>query len=363
MKRLAGRAVGVVLALAVLAWRAPAAAAPAEYVVGGGDGLQVTVWKNVDLSQAVTVRPDGKITLPLIGDVQAAGLTALQIAQALAEKFSSFVNAPNVTVTVTAATGYRVYTQGAIANGMFTLVAPITARQLLAQAGGATPEADLSRAYVLRGSERVPANLSVAAGGQESGAGPLLAPGDILVVPVREVTLGRVLVVGEVAQPHALPYQDGMTILDAYLGAGGGTATADLRGVKIARQQGGGGSVEMAVDLEAVLKQGALQQNAVLAPGDIVIVPFKQAPERVLVVGEVRTPQTLPYREGLTVLDAFVAGGGATDFADLGAVKVVRPAPDGKKTEIKVDLSRILKRADLAQNVALAPGDIVMVPR
>ena len=247
---------------------------------------------------------------------------------------------------------------------MFSLAAPITARQLLARAGGATADADLARACILRGDMRIPTDLTIPARGQEAvGVNPVLAPGDILAIPVREVTLGRVLVVGEVAQPHALPYAEGMTFLDAYLGAGGGTAAADLKNARIARQQGEGETVEIPVDVDEVLKRGALQKNLVLAPGDIVIVPFKPPEERILVVGEVKTPKTIAYREGLTLLDGFVEGGGGTEFADLGAVKVVRTAADGKKQELGIDLERILKKADLSRNIPLLPGDIVMVPR
>ncbi len=268
------------------------APAQEEYLIGGGDTLQVNVWKNTELSQTVIVRPDGQITLPLIRDVKAQGLTAMQLGQVLAEKLSSFVNAPNVTVTVSGPTSFRVYTQGAIANGVHSLAAPITARQLLARAGGATADADLARAYVLRGEARIPVDLSIAprAGQKLPASIPLLAPGDILAIPVREVTLGRVLVVGEVAQPHALPYVEGMTLLDAYLGAGGGTPAADLKNARIARQRANGETTEIPVDIDELLKRGALEKNIVIAPGDIVIVPFRQPEERILVVGEVRTP-------------------------------------------------------------------------
>ena len=137
------------------------AAAQDEYLIGGGDTLQVHVWKNAELSQNVIVRPDGQITLPLIRDVRAQGLTAMQLGQVLAEKLSSFVNAPNVTVTVSGPVSFRVYTQGAVANGVHSLAAPITARQLLARAGGAMADADLTRAYILRGEVRIPVDLSI----------------------------------------------------------------------------------------------------------------------------------------------------------------------------------------------------------
>jgi len=350
-------------ALAGLLVAAPSVAQE-EYLIGGGDTLQVNVWKNVELSQSVIVRPDGQITLPLIRDVRAEGLTAMQLGKQLAELLSSFVNAPNVTVTVAAPTNYRVYTQGAIANGVFSLAAPLTARQLLARAGGATADADLARACILRGTVRIPLDLTIPVRGQVSaGINPVLNPGDVLAIPVREVAPGRVLVVGEVAQPHALPYTEGMTVLDAYLAAGGGTVAADLKNARIARLQGSGETSEIPIDIDEVLKRGVMQKNLALAPGDILTVPFKRPEERILVVGEVKTPKTIPFREGLTLLDAYVEAGGGTEFADLGSIKVVRAASDGKKQELAIDLARILKKADLSRNIPLSPGDIVMVPR
>jgi polysaccharide export outer membrane protein len=358
MKRLVA-----LLALALLLAAAPSLAQE-EYLIGGGDVLQINVWKNPEISQSVIVRPDGMITLPLIRDVRAEGLTAMALGKVLAEKLSAFVNAPNVTVTVSSPTNFRVYTQGAISNGVFSLAAPTTARQLLARAGGAAPEADLARAYILRGETRIPTDLTTSPSGQSSSTvDPLLAPGDILAVPVREVTLGRVLVVGEVGQPQAQPFVEGMTFLDAYLGAGGGTASADLKHVKVARQQRGGEPVEIAVDVDELIKQGAMQRNIVLSPGDILIVPFKPPEERILVLGEVRAPKSIAYRERLTLLDAFVEAGGGTDYADLDSVKVVQTGADGKKQELNVDVARILKKADLSRNLTLAPGDIVLVPR
>lgn len=348
-----------IFALFVLTLSAAPALGQDEYVIGGGDVLQINVWKNTELSQTVTVRPDGYITLPLVRDVMAGGMTAMQLGKVVAEKLSAFVNAPNVTITVSTANNYRVYTQGAIATGIYALQAPTTARQLLSRAGGPTPEADLSRAYILRREAKIPVDLSTTAGGPN----PALQSGDLLVVPPREVTFGRVLVVGEVARPQAIPYQEGMTFLDAYLGAGGGTTSAELKNAKIARQKPGGEPVEIPVDLDEILKKGALGRNITLMPGDIIIVPFRPEVERILVVGEVRTPRTLSFKEGMTVLDAFVEAGGGTEFADLGAVKVVRRLADGKRTEMAADLGKVMKKADLTRNVILAPGDIVVVPR
>jgi polysaccharide export outer membrane protein len=262
-----------VLCASVLA--GPVAARAAQpYLIGGGDSLQVNVWKNPELSQTVTVRPDGMITLPLIRDVPASGVSAMDLGMTIEVRLSALVNAPNVTVTVVSATNYRVYTHGAVANGMFSLAAPTDVLQLLARAGGPTADADLAGAYILRGGKRLPVDL----------------------------------------QPRSGP-----------------TAPQE--------------------------------SYPVLLPEDVLVVPPRDATRRVLVAGEVRAPVSLPFRVGMTVLDAFVAAGGGTEYADLGAVRLIRLGADRKTTETDIDLSRMLKRGDLGKNMALAPGDIVIVPR
>jgi len=271
---MSSRGVGLVLVGFLAALGARPATAGQPYLIGGGDNLQVNVWKNPELSQAVTVRPDGMITLPLVRDVPAAGKTAMDLGKAIEGKLSAFVNAPNVTVTVVTATNFRVYTHGAVANGMFPLTAPISALQLLARAGGPTADAELAGACILRGGKRIPVDLQ-----PRTGSGPEAEP-----------------------------------------------------------------SLE-------------------LIPEDVLVVPFRDATRRVLVAGEVRTPSSLPFNEGMTVLDAFVAAGGGTEFADLDSVRVVRSGADRPQAEIEVDLSRMLERGDLKKNLALLPGDIVVVPR
>jgi len=244
-----------------------------EYVVGGGDVLEVNVWKNAELSRQVTVRPDGMITLPLVRDVPAGGLTARQLGESLTERLSAFVNAPNVTVVVTAANSSRVYTYGAVANGAFPLLAPSDALQLLARAGGPATDADLARAFVLRGATRLPVNLEPRSVGERPGEARLaLAPGDVLVVPFLDATRG-VLVAGEVRSPRGLPFRPGLTVLDAFVEAGGATDYSDLDGVRVLRRSPVGGEGELRVDLSRMIQKGDLADNVLLRPGDIVVVP------------------------------------------------------------------------------------------
>jgi polysaccharide export outer membrane protein len=258
---------------ALVALGARVASGGQGYLIGGGDSLQVNVWKNPELSQTVTVRPDGMITLPLIRDVPASGKTAMDLGAMIEAKLSALVNAPNVTVTVVAATNYRVYTHGAVVNGMYALSAPVNALQLLARAGGPAAGADLAAAFILRGKERVPVDLQPKAGsGTVAESYPELEPEDVLVVPFREATR-RVLVAGEVRTPSSLPYNEGMTVLDALVAAGGGTEYADLDSARVIRLGADGRQAEIAVDLARMLGKGDLGKNLVLLPGDIVVVP------------------------------------------------------------------------------------------
>lgn len=249
------------------------AAGDQAYLIGGGDNLQVNVWKNPELSQTVTVRPDGMITLPLIRDVPASGSTAMDLGKTIEERLSALVNAPNVTVTVVSASNFRVYTNGAVANGMYSLTAPINVLQLLARAGGPTAAADLSGSFILRGGQRIPVDLQPRSGaGPAAGFYPEMAPEDVLVVPFRDATR-RVLVAGEVRAPSSLPFQEGLTVLDAFVAAGGGTEYADLDAVRVIRNGADGKQGEIEVNLSRMLKKGGLGKNLALLPGDIVVVP------------------------------------------------------------------------------------------
>lgn len=266
------RIVGTIILAVAGLYGAAAFGAPA-YIIGGGDSLNVNVWKNAELSQTVNVRPDGMITMPLIRDVQASGKTAMELGATIEGKLSALVNAPNVTVTVVSANNFRVYTHGAVASGMFPLAAPTHAMQLLARAGGATADADLAGAYLVRRGLRIPVDLQprpVASADPESY--PVLEPEDVLVVPFRDATR-RILIAGEVQTPRSLPFQEGMTVLDAYVGAGGGTEYSDLDSVRVIRVGADKRQGEIQVDLSRMLKKSDLKKNLVLLPGDIVIVP------------------------------------------------------------------------------------------
>lgn len=166
---------------------APATTDPA-YVIGPEDVLDINVWKEPDMTRVVPVRPDGKISLPLINDVQAAGSTPTQLSSAVKEKLRKFLTDPQVTVIVTQINSQRVYVMGEVLRaGAFPLIPGMTVLQALANAGGFTTFADVKKIHVLRMVNGKRAELpfnyrDVLKGGNEE-QNIKLEPGDTVVVP------------------------------------------------------------------------------------------------------------------------------------------------------------------------------------
>jgi polysaccharide export outer membrane protein len=160
---------------------------PASYVVGPDDSIQVMVWREPTLSGSFPVRPDGMISLALVGDIMAAGRTPMDLAKEITGKLKNFVTDPTVTVTVMAVNSKRVFLMGEVSHiGPIPLTSDLTPLQAIATAGGLTPYANKSHIYILRGEpgkqKKIPFNYKKAIkdGNQQ---GVTLLPGDTIVVP------------------------------------------------------------------------------------------------------------------------------------------------------------------------------------
>ena len=179
---------------------APAAAAPAatkiesaiinsanDYKIGPEDLLDISVWKNPELSRTVPVRPDGKVSLPLVNDIQASGLTPTALRQQLIERLSEFIPAPEVAVIVREVHSMKVAVVGSVKTpGRYELKSAATVLELIALAQGFTDFAARDRVVVLRQengeTKRIPFNYRKVAVGDEQ-ANLVVQPGDIIVVP------------------------------------------------------------------------------------------------------------------------------------------------------------------------------------
>jgi polysaccharide biosynthesis/export protein len=160
-------------------------AAPEAYRIGAEDLLQVSVWKNEALTRTVPVRPDGKISLPLVNDVQAAGLTTLELRDVLTRKLAEYMPNPEVSVIVTDIRSLKVSVIGEVAKpGRYELKSWTTVLDVLAMAGGFTQFASRSKIIILQQDgatmKRIPFNYNRIAGEQENF---YLRSGDIVLVP------------------------------------------------------------------------------------------------------------------------------------------------------------------------------------
>jgi polysaccharide export outer membrane protein len=165
----------------------PATTDPA-YVIGPEDVLDINVWKEPDVSRVVPVRPDGRISLPLINDVQAAGLSPQQLAGTVTEKLRKYFNEPQVTVIVTAINSQRVFVVGEVLRaGAFPLIPGMTVLQALSSAGGFTTFADVKKIHVMRLRDgkhiELPFNYRDVLKGDNPDQNIKLEPGDTVVVP------------------------------------------------------------------------------------------------------------------------------------------------------------------------------------
>jgi len=168
-----------------------AAAVPANYIIGPGDTIQVFVWRNPELSVTVPVRPDGKVSTPLVEDLVAVGKTPTELARDIETELSEYIRSPQVNIIVT------------------------------------NPQSQFS----------------------------------------------KVTIVGQVGTPGSYAYREGMTVLDAVLEAGGLGEFAAGNRAKLVRKDESGKPMEIKVRLDDLLEKGKMKDNVALQPGDVLVVP------------------------------------------------------------------------------------------
>ncbi len=260
----------------------------AEYIIGEGDTLAISVWGEKELSISVKVRPDGKITLPAVGEVAAANLTSDQLQSVLTTKLKGIVKNPVVTVTVTDITNNKVYIfGGGVSPGVASLTQRATLLQLLCQIGqggapgapgstsgvrnadGGVRDADLKNAYVLRKGKKIKENFYNLFVNGDMSEDIVIEPNDAIFIPAHRDK--NVYVMGAVNTPRAISYRDGMTVMEAILEAGGFTKYASQNDTYIYRRENNK-EVTLKVKAKRLQSDGDLTQNVILKAGDYIIV-------------------------------------------------------------------------------------------
>lgn len=236
-----------------------------DYKVGSGDVLEVSVWGVPEMSRTVTVRPDGKITLPAVGDVVAEKLTPMDLSKRISGVIKDYVKQPVVTVSVEEIRNNRVYVTGGNMSRVFDMTHQTTLLKLLSELGDFS-RADLRKAYLSRNGERIATDFFALYFEGDLSQDVELQAEDIIFIPgnLRNI----VYVLGAVTEPQPIQYVEGMRALDAILGAGGFSDFARENSVTIVREN----SERKTIDLRKVRRGQDIEENVLLQPGDYVIV-------------------------------------------------------------------------------------------
>jgi polysaccharide export outer membrane protein len=158
------------------------------YILGSEDVVEVLVWKESDLSRVVTIRPDGMISLPLIGDIKASGLTVERLKENIRKKFENFVDNPTISIIIQEINSFKVFIQGEVARpGVYQLKSNTTLLQVISLAGGFTEWAKKDKIAIMRKAEdkeiRIPVNYDKILSGNDMSQNLLLKKRDVIIVP------------------------------------------------------------------------------------------------------------------------------------------------------------------------------------
>jgi polysaccharide biosynthesis/export protein len=338
-----------------------AATPPADYRFAPSDVIEVTVSPQRGYDRTLTVQPDGKITYPIVGQIQASGLTISQITERLRSSLSQELVDPIVSVSLREAgrrEAGRISLLGAIRSaGGLEIKEGTTLTEALAAAGGPGPRADLRRVMITRADGSVKSvDLSSIEQTGRADRSLILQPGDIVVVP--EGALATALVLGAVEKAGSYELQPGARLLDAIGQAGGMSARADMRRIMLARAGTPGART---LDLTPLLERGDTSDpdlNLSLQPGDTVFIP--ETEQQIYVLGSVSKPGLYALKPTDRVLDALVLAGGAA--GGTSRAYLVRRGADHQPVTRALNLKKILQRGDTNENELLRPGDVLYVP-
>lgn len=240
-----------------------------DYIIGPEDILDIQVWGSKDLNQVVFVRPDGRLSLPLVGEIAVAGKTVQQLQDHLAAVYEKTVKGAVVTVIVREIKSRPIYFVGGFGKpGVMQLTRELTLLQAISIVGGVTPNADAEKGFLLRGDKRIPIDFNRLVQRGDLSQNPRLEPGDSVVVPLAEA----VYVNGEVRTPGAVKYTGDLTVLKAITQVGGLTPLAAGGRVDILR-----GNAEkkerIRVDVDRMMRSPDENPDIRLQPNDIIFVP------------------------------------------------------------------------------------------
>jgi len=232
--------------------------------------LEVQVWERKDLNQTVFVRPDGRTSLPLVGEIMVAGKTIQELQDHLAKVYEKTVQSAVVTVIVREIKSRPVYFVGGFGRpGPLQLTREMTLMQAVSVVGGVAPGGDAEHGYVLRGDKRTAVDFYKLLQKGDLSQNSRLEPGDTVVIPIADL----VYVQGEVRAPSPVKYTTDLTLLKAITQTGGFTPLAASGRVDLLRGRTGEKKERIRVDVDKIMRAPDENPDVILKPDDIIYVP------------------------------------------------------------------------------------------
>lgn len=345
-------------------------------LIAPNDTLLITVLEDKNLTTLVTVRKDGKITFPLIGEIEAASLTVPELTAKIKEALANYFRDPHVNIVISESKKEVIYVIGEVQNpGQFEVPYPMSALRALTLAGGSKIEsADLANARLIKNSENgrqvIPMDLSQYTKNSEESEESeendkehekfKMASGDILIIPSLFES-EQVNILGYVHKPGRYKVKGKLKFIEALAVAGGAIEElTDLSNVKLIRK--GGQIVD--VNYQNQSRDGNNGNNGnnratsiEVIPGDTIVVLDGR---RLNILGYVNNPGRYQVKGQVDIVEALsMAGGPVEEEANLKKIRILRS--DGKKEVINA--SQIWKGKRKDKNILLNPGDTLIVPK
>lgn len=313
----------------------------AEYTLGAGDYVRVTVYGDAELTREVRVSESGVLTFPLIGEVLVGGLSTIDTEKKIAEqlKRGGFIANPQVSVLVLEFMSKSVSVLGGVLKpGRYPVTRPTDVKDILAEAGGLTQDAS-EIVTVVRGDKRSEYDLNAVIERRNLNDQDIrLTGGETIYISVRDVAVS-----GQVLRPGKYGIQGGTRKISDFVAQAGGVTESASETLLFTTQRSGN-AVTQEINIDELFRAPAGAQNMTLAPGDVVYIP--KAPQ-VYVYGEVQRPGMFKIDKNMTVMQAIAKAGGLTIRGTQRSVKLHRKNADGAVVKQTPDLSAILHDEDV----------------
>ena len=354
---------------------------PNYYTLSPYDVLEIKLWGYPELTTSTVVQPDGMISLPLNGQMYAAGKTLEELRVGIADelkKILTSLGADQVSLTIINFGAINISILGEVkAPGIYPLTGRVDVLKAISAASGLTDKAGLVNVTIIKKDQTtLSVDLEKLFLQNDLTQNYTLESGDSLYIP-KAFAIINISIAGEVNSPGLYSLEGKVDVLKAISACKGVTEKANLKDALITKLN----NEIIPVDLEKLFLQNDLTQNYSLESGDSLFVPLSLE-NNIYVLGEVKSPGLYPIKEECTVVKAITLAGGYTANARLKSCVVIRRFPrdeEGLKMNtitlndvkiirekyeqvIEINLVKILKDGELDQNIVLQPRDIVFLP-